>query len=549
MKRFAIAALILLLLASSAAAGYWYIKYDELSVRFAQTLYRSQVTVDDEVIPSGMTYVEEEGRLFLDIRIVQGWLDEGAYLSPSGERLYMKFEALGFKSGDEQTDALLRESLETLSLPIHKVEDQDQRYVELEALSRLYRMHWMRSPESGMLNLLTHRAEVVNLKASKDRAATLDGIKVFEVPPNQTMTAVVTEEGQLWVLHADGRLGLLDSVDGVETSPANVLPPVIPPGDRTPLDQVVGAWDQVHSYENNFNFSPADGFGTLNVIMPTWFDLNVDGIVLNLADMSYVLRAQEAGIQVWGLYANHFSPAWTSEMLRSEALVNRTIAHVVAYAIAFGLDGINIDFENMYLKDQDLFSDYVAKLSEALGRVGKWVSVDVTVPEGSDQWSKVYDRPALARSVDFVFLMAYDEHWASSPKAGSVASRDWVVTGIEKSLALIPREKLVLGMPLYTRIWTESGAAGARKVSSSTLSFARTADWLADRNLTPVFDEVTGQNYVEHVSGGNKYKIWLEDATSLEMRLGLMERYGLPGLGFWSIDFANEEVWEVIDGR
>ncbi|SCZ80715.1 glycosyl hydrolase family 18 protein [Acidaminobacter hydrogenoformans] len=545
MKRFAIIVLILLLLASGAAAGYWYFKYDELSARFAQTLYRSKVTVDDVVIPNGMTYVEEEGRLFLDIRIVQGWLDEGAYVSPSGERLYMKFEAMGFKSGDDVTDALLSESLETLSLPIYRVDDQ--RYVELEALSRLYRMRWMRSPESGMLNLLTHRADVVNLKVSKGAVVSLDGIKVFEVQPNQFVTAVRTEGGALNVLHADGRMGLLERLDGIETSPANFLPPVIPVGDRAQLDRVVGAWDQVHSYENNFNFNAADGFGTLNVIMPTWFDLNVDGIVLSLADMSYVLRAQEAGIQVWGLYANHFSPAWTSEMLRSEALSDRTIAHVVAYAVAFGLEGINIDFENMYLKDQALFSDYVAKLSEALKRVGKWVSIDVTVPEGSDQWSKVYDRPALSKSVDFVFLMAYDEHWASSPKAGSVASRDWVVTGIEKSLALIPREKLVLGMPLYTRIWKESGTGGAKKVSSSTLSYARTSEWLEARSLMPVFDEETGQNYVEYVSNGVKYRVWLEDAASLEMRLELMERYGLPGLGFWSIDFANEEVWAVIE--
>lgn len=545
MKRWMMVAMILLLLVSSSAAGYWYFKYNEMSVRYAETFYRSRVTVDDEVIPNGMTYLEHEGRLFLDIRIVQGWLDEGAYVSPSGERLYMKFDALGFKSGDQSTDVFLSESLETLSLPIYSADDQN--FVELEALSRLFRMYWARNLETGIINIVTHRAEVVNIKVAKKTFATLDGVKTFDIKTDDYLTAVVSDEGRLCVIHPDGRIGLIDAALAVSVLEADVLPQIVPPGGRVVLENIVAAWDQVHRYDHNFNFNAADGSGVGNVIMPTWFDLNVDGIVLNQSDMAYVLGAQEAGWQVWGLYANHFSPAWTSEMLRSAALTDRTIAHVVAYAVAFGLDGINIDFENMYLKDQDLFSAYVEKLSDALRRVGKWVSVDVTVPEGSDQWSKVYDRTALSGAVDYMFLMAYDEHWASSPKAGSVASRDWVVKGIEKSLALIPREKLILGMPLYSRVWEEAGAS--KKVSSSTLSYLRTSDWLRENKLTPVYDPKTGQNIVEYQAGTSKFKAWLEDETSLRMRLDLMERYHLPGLGFWSVDFANEEVWEIIKSR
>lgn len=543
MKRMVIGLLLALVMVSASAAGFWYSKYQALSGRFAESLFRSGVTVDAEVVPYGMTYVEREGRLFLDIRIVQGYLDEGAYLSPSGERLYMRYESLGFKTGDPETDNLLQRSLETLSLPI--LESEGERYVELEALAVLYRMYWQRSLQTGIINLVTHRAETLNFKVAKKTWAALDGIELFELTPGQALTAIKTPQGGLAVLSADGRLGYLEESMAAEISDLRLIPPVVALGDRKALDQVIGAWDQVHRYTHNFNFSPAEGAGVGNVIMPTWFDLNVEGIVLNLADMAYVRSAQEAGWQVWGLYANHFNPAWTSEMLRSETLTDRTIAHVVAYAVAFGLDGINIDFENMYLRDQDLFTAYVVKLSEALRRVGKWVSIDVTVPEGSDQWSKVYDRVALSRAVDYVFLMAYDEHWAASPVAGSVASRDWVVQGIEKSLALIPREKLLLGMPLYTRIWEESGG----KVTSSTLGYGRTAGWLAERNLNPVWDEKTGQNVVQYQSPRGTVKVWLEDRRSLEMRLDLMERYQLPGLGLWSIDFANDEVWTVIEER
>jgi spore germination protein YaaH len=547
MKRLMPALLILLLLGASSVAGYWYTRYNDLSSRFAETFYRSGVTVDEVVIPSGMTYQEHEGRLYLDVRIVQGWMDEGAYLSPSGERLYLQFDTMDFKSGDAETDTMLQENLNTLSLPIYVAEGE--KYIELEGLARLYRLSWTRNLETGIINILTPRGEVFNLEVARRTAVTVDGIKVFEMKPEETWKAVLSEEGGYAVIHPDGRMGQLSGEAVLKAEAISVLPEPRRVSEKPVLNQLIGAWDQVHRYDHNFNFKAAEGAGVGNVIMPTWFDLNVDGIVLNLADTEYVRSAREAGWQVWGLYANHFSPAWTSEMMRDETLADRTIAHVVAYAVAYDLDGINIDFENMYLRDKDAFTAYVAKLSAALHRVGKWVSVDVTVPWGSDQWSRVYDRPALSKLVDYVFLMAYDEHWAASPTAGSVASRDWVVRGIEESLKLIPREKLILGMPLYTRIWEETGSVASPKVSSSTLSYQRTTDWLAEKGLTPGFDPVSGQNYAEYTTGSSRFRVWLEDRTSLEMRLELMKKYQLPGLGFWSIDFANEEVWEIIDSR
>jgi spore germination protein YaaH len=545
MKRLMIMVLLFLLLAASAVAGYYFRQYSELSGRFAQTFYRSRVTVDDNIIPAGMTYQASENRLWLDIRIVSGWIDTEATQSPSGERLYLQFDTLGFKTGNASMDAYLKANLETLSLPILVIEGE--KYVELEGLARLYDLTYQRSPETDLLNITTYKAEAIDLSVTKTTQAVVDGIKVFKVTTDKTWRGLKRQDGTLAVIHADGRMGYINPSSGISDKPVSLLQEPRAITDKVSPGLIVGVWDQVHNFAQNLSFDPSNGERTGNVIMPTWFDLNVDGIVLNTADSEYVRSAHEAGWQVWGLYKNAFNPERTSVMMRTPALADRTIAHIVAYATAYELDGINIDFENMYLKDQAAFSGYVTKLAEALHSVGKWVSIDVTVPGGSDQWSKVYDRKALSSKVDYVFLMAYDEFWAASPKSGSVASRNWVIKGIEESLALIPREKLVLGMPLYTRIWKETGTLNAPKVSSSTLGYNKTKAYLEEKKLTPIFDEVSGQNFVSYSEGSIRYKIWLEDRTSLEMRLELLVKYHLAGLGFWSIDFINEEVWNVIE--
>ena len=140
-------------------------------------------------------------------------------------------------------------------------------------------------------------------------------------------------------------------------------------------------------------------------------------------------------------------------------------------------------------------------------------------------------------------LMAYDEHWASIQTPGSVASRDWVEKGIVESLELIPKEKLILGVPFYSRVWSQIGSG---KVSSKAVGFNGQKVWLKDTGAVSNYDESTGQNYAETSVDGVKKKIWLEDATSLEMRIELAKKYDLPGIAGWSLLFTTDDVWKQI---
>ena len=115
--------------------------------------------------------------------------------------------------------------------------------------------------------------------------------------------------------------------------------------------------------------------------------------------------------------------------------------------------GINIDFENMYKDDSELLSLFIAELTSAFHRENILVSMDVTFAGGSDTWSKCYNRKVLSQWVDYIIVMAYDEHWGSSPVSGSVASLNWVEENLQKLLTEVDSEKIILGNTiLYARL-------------------------------------------------------------------------------------------------
>ena len=110
----------------------------------------------------------------------------------------------------------------------------------------------------------------------------------------------------------------------------------------------------------------------------------------------------------------------------------------------------------------------------------------------------------------------------------------------------VPADKLLLGIPLYTRIWTEKPVDGKTKVSSKTAGMKAIQELIDKKQLKPQFDEATGQNYVEYEEDGAKRRIWIEDQTSLQARVELAQELGLAGTASWTRSFALPEAWDVL---
>ncbi|MBO5244648.1 MAG: hypothetical protein J6B02_00965 [Selenomonadales bacterium] len=315
--------------------------------------------------------------------------------------------------------------------------------------------------------------------------------------------------------------------------------------DKIELPQIEGklnlAWDVMTNTTRT-----QDKIAGLDILSPTWFKIeDRDGNLASKATRAYVDDAHAKGYRVWALVSNSFDRDLTRDVLADPRARQNVIRQLAVYSLIYDLDGINIDFENVYDEDKDKLTEFVGEASELFRQMGLVSSVDVTVPSNSSYWSLCFDRKALAERVDYMMVMTYDEHWAACPVSGSVASLPWVETNIEKMLKLVPKEKLLLGIPLYTREWTETKNGNKIKARSKTRWMKDVNALIAEKELTPTYLEEAGQDYIEYEEDGKLHRIWIENAKSVDKRLSLIQKYDLAGAASWRKGFETEDIWPL----
>lgn len=302
--------------------------------------------------------------------------------------------------------------------------------------------------------------------------------------------------------------------------------------------------------------------GGTNIMSPSWFVLQSNGLKASpRISTDYVRTYRDKGYQVWPLVTNQFDPSFTASILgQSGSGLWATYAQqLVQYALTYGFEGYNFDFENIHESHRDQLSHFVAYLSDYLHQYGIYTSIDVTGYSTSEYWSRVYDRPALSKSVDYVVHMAYDEVGHSSPTAGPVASYPWVRKQTEQMLGEVPANKLVLGIPFYTRIWTESYG----RAQSKTLTIADSRNYLKAFEDHVVWNDqlkgytltIPSQGLVKkdpriplilNHQSGTVQKIWFEDNKSLEEKLALVNELQLAGFAAWRKGFEDKDINDMI---
>jgi spore germination protein YaaH len=309
-------------------------------------------------------------------------------------------------------------------------------------------------------------------------------------------------------------------------------------------------WEAVYT-KNPDHTQITDMLG-LNVVSPTWFSLaGIDGSINNLASLEYSKWAQSKGYQVWGLFSNSFDPVLTHEALKDFETRQKIIVQLLHFSQMYQLQGINFDIENVKQEDGHLVTQFMREATPYMHEAGLVVSMDITFYAGeNNNWSSFYERSKLAGIVDYLIIMAYDEHAGSSPVAGSVSSLPWVEKNLQNLLKEVPKEKLILGVPLYTRLWKEQhNADGNTVVTSQSMSMSKVKEWLTEKGLQSVYDEASGQNYAEYYAEDENatYKVWIEDELSLTKRANLAASYQLAGVASWSRTFGDQTAWAAIN--
>ena len=302
-------------------------------------------------------------------------------------------------------------------------------------------------------------------------------------------------------------------------------------------------WHQSTSTESNDAMAEMTAEMTgVNVISPTWFSVTDEtGTISSLASADYVKLAHDAGREVWGLIDNFNEAFDETTDLAYASVRSRIIEQLLAEAASCGMDGINVDFENLKEAGIPHYLQFLRELTSAAHAQNLVVSVDTPVPQA---YTMYYQRGEQARFVDYMIVMAYDEHFAGSEEAGSVSSLPFVQQAVEEMTRVMPADQVICGIPFYTRVWTEK--FGQSAITSEVLGMDGAKNYAKENQMTETWDASLGQNVATVETSDARYTIWMEDEQSMEEKLKVIQSADLAGVAEWKLGFECADVWSLI---
>ena len=307
-------------------------------------------------------------------------------------------------------------------------------------------------------------------------------------------------------------------------------------------EPIVLGWHQVTSTTANAGWATALAKAEgLNVISPTWFSVaDTDGELTTFASKDYVTKLKGINVDVWPLISDFNKDVDYNRLFMSTTSRGNLIKNIIYFVEEYGLDGINIDFENIKASYAGGYIQFLRELSIEMRSRQKVLSVDNYIPLEFNAFYNIKEQGIVA---DYLCVMAYDEHYSGSSEAGSVSSLSWVKNSIENTAKSAPMEKLIVGLPFYTRLWRE---AHTGKLTSKALAMDGGLSLVNSNKAKKEWDKETGQYYSEWKDGKDKMRIWLEEEKSLAAKLELVEKDKVAGIAFWKLGLERKEAWESV---
>lgn len=520
------------------------------------------IILNSEVLETRAKVID--GHIYLDYDFIHDYLNSRFYWDHyENILLYATADQLISAESDSNSYLVTKSSVD-YGRPVVKA-NADSAYVDLDFVKEYsdFSYNYFKDP---------HRIVITNAWGNYD-AATLKknsslrvkgGIKSPILKDVKAKEEVeLLEKGESWskIMTEDGIIGYVKnrslSSAKTKTRKSDFTPETF--SHITKDFEICMAWHQVTNQSANSTISSVlAGTKGVNVISPTWFYLNDnEGNLANLASHDYVNYCHSQGVEVWALVSNlENKDADSAEVLTHTSKRQNLVNQIVSMAIQYNLDGINLDFESLSReKVGDAYIQFVRELSIKCANNGIVLSIDNYVPT---EYTSFYNRAEQANFADYVVIMGYDEHYAGSDE-GSVASLSWVRQGVEDTLKEVPANQVILGMPFYTRVWSltpedngtedteaEADADTLYEVSSQVYGMRAASNLLNANGATKSWMEDCGQNYAEFKNGDVIYKVWLEDTSSAEARLQLMDEKELAGASFWKLGLETSDIWDTI---
>ncbi len=494
--------------------------------------------------------IQEDGIIYLSEDDIANFFDKHIYLEEENNKIITTYNKKIAEVSLEENVININGADKTTSA--HAIERNGVIYIPISEMTEVYDIEIGNIEETKVITM-------DSLDEEQKKAVVTSNLAVKSSTRFIAKTVDRIEKGDsVVVISSDGKYSRIRTENGkigyIKTN--KLANEYTVREDMAEQKQIEGKVNMTWDYYSEVGSAP-DRTGTtiegVNVVSPSFFYIDENGAFrenVGESGQAYIEWAHGNGYKVWPMVSNapaaNESLEITSEIMNSYENRKQLIEEIVDACVAYDLDGINIDFENMKQEDIDLYSRFIIELTPRLNEIGMVVSVDVTAPDGGETWSMCFDRNVIGDVADYIIFMAYDQNGISSTTAGTTAGYNWIELNLVKFLQTeeIDSDKLILGIPFYTRIWTVD--ANGEVVRNPTVNMEDIEDVIPD-GVQKTWDDELKQYYVEYQDGEYTRKMWIEDVESLKAKVSLVNENNLAGVASWQYGMETEDVWPMLE--
>ncbi len=491
----------------------------------------------------------EDDIIYLSEADVSNFFDKHIYYDEESNKIITTYEKKIAEIGFDEN--LININGSDKEIYAHAIERDGEVYLPVSEMADVYDVEIQNILETKVITMDSldreQKRAIINKNTAVKSSSNFISRTVDRVEKGEAVIVISTDGKFSRIRTSDGKIGIVKS-NRLENE-FNIRE------NMEDEKQVKGKINLTWDYFSEYASAP-DRSGTtidgVNVVSPAFFYLDTDGELeenVGIEGQAYIEWAHNNDYKVWPMVSNavaaNESLDITSNIMNSYEKRKELIEDIVEKCVEYDLDGINIDFENMYEEDKDMYSRFIIELTPRLKEIGMVTSVDVTAPDGGETWSLCFDRNVIGDVADYIVFMAYDQNGVSSTKPGTTAGYNWINLNLIKFLQTedIDSEKIILGIPFYTRMWTTNSSGDI--ISRGTVDM-KEIDRVLPSGVEKTWDNELKQNYVEYMDGANKKQIWIEDVDSLKAKVSLVVENKLAGVASWRKDMESDDVWQML---
>jgi len=198
--------------------------------------------------------------------------------------------------------------------------------------------------------------------------------------------------------------------------------------------------------------------------------------------------------------------------------------------------GVQVDFESVEAPYRTQFLTFLDSLSASLHERG--LLLTIAIPAKRSEWEAPgYDFAGIGRVCDSITIMTYDEHY-SGGEAGPIASLPWMTEALDYAVRYIPRDKILLGIPVYGYDWSSE--------STGMLPMRDIPELVARTNARTLWSDPAVEPYFYYWQKRVKHTVWYENELSAKIRFAFVKSYRLRGIAIWRLGYETSRFWQEL---